>query len=119
MAVSQPYEPFRPGDTVILPFLIVAARAIVNISDGIVTATLSGRGTAVEMMAGSGITLEETAPPPAMNPADQVAHGIVTLGPEITSALPLGALTKLTLSYVTSAGVRMHTDTIILAGVDA
>ncbi|MGA0599025.1 hypothetical protein [Enterovirga sp. CN4-39] len=110
-------EPFRPGDTIVLPFLIVADGAIVNISDGTVSATLSvtGRPT-VELLVGEGITLEQVAPPPAERVEDQVAHGLVTLGPDLTSTLPAGALTRLTVYYVNSAGVRMHTAPVILRG---
>lgn len=110
-------EPFRPGDTVRLPFLVAAAGAIVNISDGIVSAVVKGRAASRELTVGDGITILDPAPMPAADGVEQAPHGIVTLDGDLTAELPLGRLTTLTVFFTNSAGVRMHTPPIWLAGV--
>lgn len=108
-------ELFRPGDTVVLPFLIVADGAIVNVSDGIVTAEVRvGSKLIREFIVGDGLTIEQPAPEPE---PDQVPHGIVTLDAETTRSLPMGPLSTLTVTFINSAGVRMHAAPMRLRGV--
>lgn len=108
---------FRPGDEVRQPFLIVADDAIVNISDGTVSARLVARGVSIDLTVGAGIVIEQAAPAPAADLVGQVAHGLIVLDEALTATLPMGNLTRLQLFFINSAGVRMSAECIELIGV--
>ena len=108
-------ERFSRGDTVNLPFLIVADSTIVNISDGTVAAdVIANGGLKDSLVVGSGVVIEQPAPEPS---DDQISHGLLVLSASLTASLPYGARSQIIVYFVNSAGVRMTCEPIILEGV--
>lgn len=113
-------EVFRRGGTLYMPFLLVGSGGVIaNISDGVVTAVVQPYGgAAIDLTVGNGgIVLEDPAPRAAPNPDNQEPHGYVLLTPAQTQALPLDSLTEVTVLFVNSAGIRMHSQSVTLRGV--
>ncbi len=111
--------PFRAGDEILQPFLLVAEGAIVNLSAGTVYGEVRSRLAKVaDLWAGanapSGIVIEQLAPPPAGSGYEQLAHGLVVLDEALTRLLSEGATSRINLFFVTSAGVTISARPIIL-----
>ncbi|PZO81592.1 MAG: hypothetical protein DI629_03385 [Mesorhizobium amorphae] len=113
----QEPELFRPGDEVAIPFLIVAGGAIVNLSDGVLTAEVRAgtklKGTLAE---GSGITIERATPAAASGSAEQEAHGLVTIDEALSAQLPVGIVSRIVFVFTTSAGLRLSVEDLPLRG---
>ena len=110
-------ENFRRGTDIRLPFLIIADGVIVDITDGVVTAIVEPFGMSEIVLTTSfGIAIEDPAPPVAPAGDEQIPHGFVTIGAEITETLPVGQMTEVTLLYLTPDMLQTYAPSIWLRG---